>query len=117
MALASFLTDTCADEPSFGEDFVPATLEGVRRCPARPEYIELCFTTPEGSWSWCFPEPARQRKRPASPIALMLGPYGVLARRVLSGGFGSTLDGSAALPMILAGADVVVARRLVAAGR
>jgi hypothetical protein len=117
MALASFLTDTCADEPSPEEDFVPATLEGLRPCPARPEYIELCFTTPEGSWSWCFPKPARQRKRPVGPIALTLGPYGVLARRVHDGGFGPALDGSAALPMILAGTDVMIARRLVTAGR
>jgi len=99
------------------EELLPATLEGVRGCPARPEYIELCFATPEGSWNWCFPGPARRRRWAASPIALTLGPYGVLARRVLGGGFGAALDGSAALPMILAGADVMVEGRLVTAGR
>jgi hypothetical protein len=110
MALACF-TDACADE------LLPATLEGIRRCPARPEYIELCFGTPQGSWSWCFPRPARRRTEAVSPIALTLGPYGVLARRVLGDGFGAALDGSAALPMILAGADVVIAGRLVTASR
>jgi hypothetical protein len=117
MALASFFPDECAGEPSADEEFLPATLDGVRRCPARPEYIELCFTTGEGAWNWCFPRPARRLKRPASPVALVLGPYGVLARRVAGDRFGPALDGSVALPMILAGADVVVARRLVTAGR
>ncbi len=116
MSLTSFLADTCADDSSLDDGFLPATLESVRRCPARPEYLELCFRTPEGTWNWCFPKPARQRKRSPSPIALTLGPYGVLARQVLSSGFGTALDGSAALPMILAGADVIVARRLVTAG-
>ena len=84
---------------------------------ARPEYIELCFTTGEGAWNWCFPPPARELKRPAEPVALVLGPYGVLARRIADDGLGLALDSSVALPMILAGADVVVARRLVTAGR
>lgn len=117
MALASFSTGTCVDEEPSGEVFLPATLEGVRRCPARPDYVELCFSTQEGAWNWCFPRPARGRKRPAGLIALTPGPYGVLARRVLGNGFGTALDCSAALPVILAGADVVVARRLVTAGR
>lgn len=108
---------TCAGEPSDGELFLPATLEGVRRCPARSEYIELCFSTPEGPWNWCFPEPPKRRNRPARPVALTLGPYGVQARLVRESGFGPVLDGSAALPMILAGAAVVVARQLVTAGR
>lgn len=104
--------------PSPAAEFLPATLESVRGCPARAGYLELSFRTPEGAWNWCFPEPATRRKRRADPIALTLGPYGVLARPVLSGGgFGAALDGSAALPMILAGAEVVVARRLVIAGR
>jgi hypothetical protein len=41
----------CVGEPSGGEPFLPATLEGVRRCPARSEYVELCFSTPEGPWN------------------------------------------------------------------
>src|SRR6266700_6541795 len=117
MALTSFLADTCADDSSLDDGFLPATLESVRRCPARSEYVELCFRTPEGTWNWCFPRPAMRRKHPSSPIALTLGPYGVLARRVRGTGFGTALDGSAALPMILAGVDVIVARSLVTAGR
>jgi hypothetical protein len=117
MAVASLFPDPCAGKPSSAEEFLSATLEGVRRCPARPEYIELCFTTGEGAWNWCFPPPVRQLKRPTEPVALVLGPYGVLARRVAGNGLGPALDSSVALPMILAGADVVVARRLVTAGR
>jgi hypothetical protein len=118
MALASFFPGACADEPSFDEELLPATLESVRRCPARRGYIELHFSTREGPWSWCFPKPARRLKRRRSPIALTLGPYGVLARPVIGGReFGTALDACVALPTILADGDVVVARRLVTAGR
>jgi hypothetical protein len=99
--------------PSLEDPFLPARLEHVRRCPARSEYIELCFTTPEGSWKWCFPKPSRRRKQPAGPLALRMGPYGVQVRRVRDNGLGHALQTSSALPMILAGADVYVARRLV----
>jgi hypothetical protein len=97
--------------------FLPATLACTRRCAARPEYIELCFATPEGPWTWCFPAPARRRKRDAVPLALTVGAYGVQARPVRDGGLGSALPSSSALQMILAGADVYVARRLVSAGQ
>jgi hypothetical protein len=118
MALASFLPGACTDDTSRDSEFLSATLESLRRCPARGEYVELCFTTAEGEWSWCFPEPARRLRRRPSPVALTLGPYGVLARRIDAGGeFGTALDASVALPMILAGAEVVVARHLVTAGR
>jgi hypothetical protein len=119
MALTSYLPGECAGEPSFDEEeFLTATLEGVRRCPASGEYMELHFTTSAGPWSWCFPKPGRQLKRRPSPVALTLGPYGVIARRVTAdGGFGTALDTCVALPTILAGASVVVARRLVTAGR
>ena len=112
------VTDTCAvDEVLADPPFLPATLEGVRRCPARSEYIELCFTTPEGAWNWCFPAPPRRPSRPGGAIALTVGPYSVLARLVRDDGRGPALDSAAALSMILAGADVVIARRLVTAGR
>ena len=116
MALASPLAGTRTEDSSPYDGFLPAALESVRRCPAQPECIELSFRTPEGAWNWCFPEPARRRKRNPGPLALTLGPYGVLVRRVLSGGFGAAVDASAVLPMILAGSDVIVARRLVTAG-
>ena len=107
----------CFTGPSREEPFLPARLEQVRRCPARSGYIELCFTTPEGSWKWCFPAPSHRRKQPAGPLALTMGAYGVQARRVRdSSGLGPALQNSSALPMILAGADVYVARPLVSAG-
>jgi len=110
MALTSSLPGPLLKEP-----FLPATLELVRRCPARPEYVELCFVTSEGSLKWCFPEPPRRRGRSAGgPLALVLGPYGVQAHRVGETSLGTALQSSSALPMILAGAEVHVACRLVA---
>ena len=119
MALTSDLPRECADEPAFDQgEFLTATLEGTRQCPARGEYVELHFATSDGPWIWCFPKPARRLKRRPSPIALTLGPYGVMARRVTPGGeLGTALDPCVALPTILAGAHVAVARRLVTAGR
>jgi hypothetical protein len=107
---------SCVAGPPVEESFLPATLERARRCPARPEYIELCFLTPEGPWTWCFPAPLRRRKRAAVPLALTVGAYGVQARPVGDDGLGPALPSSSALPMILAGADIYVARRLVTAG-
>ncbi|HEX4090580.1 MAG TPA: hypothetical protein VHZ33_17845 [Trebonia sp.] len=119
MAEATYCTDTCAADRDSADPFVPATLLGVRRCPARPDYLELCFSTAEGAWNWCFPKPARQRGRPGSAIAIALtvGPYSVQARPVVDGGLGPALATSSALPMILAGSGVLVPRSLVAAGR
>ena len=110
MALTS-----CVAAPPVEESFLPATLERARRCAARPEYIELCFVTRAGLWTWCFPAPSRRRKRAAVPLALTLGAYGVQARPVRDDGLGPALPSSAALPMILAGADIYVARKLVSA--
>jgi hypothetical protein len=111
---------TCFADARAEEAFLPATLELVRPCAARPEYIELCFTTPEGAFNWCFrrppgrrKRPAGRRKRPAGPIALRSGPYGVHAYLLEEDGLGPALEISAALPMITAGTDVYVARGLV----
>jgi hypothetical protein len=106
----------CFADPRLEDAFLQATLEGVRSCPARSGYVELCFTTAEGPWQWCFPEPSRRRRRPAGELALTMGPYGVQAHLVGDAGLGPALPSSSALPMILAGADVRVARRLVLAG-
>ncbi|RAY12649.1 hypothetical protein DPM19_23940 [Actinomadura craniellae] len=96
---------------------IPATLELVHPCPARAEYIELRFTTPEGPFTWCFPEPPPGGEPPGGPIALVVGPYGVQARQFHDGVLGTALESSTALPMMLAGANVHVARRLVAMSR
>lgn len=104
---------TCYTDARAEEAFLPATLELVRRCPARPEYVELCFTTPEGPWNWCFRRPPRGGKRAGGPIALRFGPYGVHAYLLREDGLGPALEISSALPMITAGADVFVARGLV----
>ena len=90
----------------------------MRRCPAQAEYVELRLATSEGPWTWCFPTPARRLRPRPGPVALTLGPYGVMARRVTPDGeLGTGLDPCVALPTILAGAHVMVARRLVTAGR
>ena len=115
MALAYCRGDDPGDRRA-EDGLLPATLEGVCRCPARSGYIELRFATPEGSWNWCFPKPPRRRKDPAGPLALTVGPYGAQARPVRDGGLGHALPGSAALSMILAGADVYVARGLISVG-
>jgi hypothetical protein len=118
MALAYSPSGACADEAAPGEALLPATLDGVFRCPAHEDYLELRFSTPEGPWNWCFPKPARRRHRTSSKVALTLGPYGVIARRLNDDGqYGDALDAAVALPMILAGAEVVVLRRLVTSGR
>lgn len=95
------------------EPFLPATLDLVRRCPARSEYIELCFSTSEGAWKWCFPEPPVDSEQPAGALALKLGPYGVQAHAVLGDGIGVALPSASAVPMILAGTPVYVACKLV----
>lgn len=107
----------CFTGPNLPEEsFLPATLKFVRRCPARSDYIELCFTTSEGLWKWCFSEPPHSEERADGPVALTIGPYGAQAHLVEDGGLGTALPSSSALPMIIGGADVYVARRLVAAG-
>ncbi|MFB4309718.1 hypothetical protein [Actinomadura sp. GTD37] len=98
--------------PRSDEAFVPAALEGVHPCPARSDYVEVCFTTPGVPFKWCFPEPPRCPAEPGGPLALTLGRYGVQAHELLDGVLGPALQSSAALPMILAGAEVRIARRL-----
>lgn len=94
--------------------FVSATVQSVRRCPARSDFIELCFVTDEGSWTWCFPDPADQTKRgSAARVALTVGPYGPQARYVDDAGLGNALPTSEALPIILCGCQTYVARKLV----
>lgn len=107
----------CFSAPALDEEsFIRATLGFVRRCAARSDYIELCFATSEGLWKWCFPEPPHRDEDPAGPLALTVGRYGAQAHPVTDDGLGPALPSASALPMILGGADVYVARRLVARG-
>ncbi|PQM48732.1 hypothetical protein C1Y40_01098 [Mycobacterium talmoniae] len=96
--------------------FIPAALESVRRCPARADYIELCFATDEGSWTWCFRDPLERRERTGGTLALAVGPYGAQAHCVEGSGLGLALPTSEALPMVLGGSRTYVARRLVERG-
>jgi hypothetical protein len=104
----------CTGSRLADESFVLATLESVRRCPAHSEFVELCFTTDKGSWTWCFREPSERSERAcAGTLALTVGPYGAQARCVDDGDLGLALPASEALPMILGGSPTYVARRLV----
>ncbi|WP_327100523.1 hypothetical protein OIE68_18090 [Nocardia vinacea] len=101
-----------------GRSFLPATLEVALRCPARSDYIELRFATSAGSWQWCFPEPQHRYADPsaATSIALAFGRYGAQAHLIRAGGLGPALPSSAALPLILADARILVERRLITPG-
>ena len=63
----------CISDPRLeDESFLAATLNFVRRCPARSDYIELCFATDEGLWKWCFPEPPEQQVRTGGTLAVTI---------------------------------------------
>lgn len=112
MTKASHLSDSGLEDKSF----VPATLQSVRRCPVRSDYIELCFMTHEGLWTWCFRDPPDRSERTGGTLALKLGPYGTQAHYVHNNGLGHALPTSEALSMVLGGSRVYVARRLVERG-
>lgn len=96
------------------EAFIQATLTFVRRCPARSDYRELFFATDEGVWRWCFPEPAEHEKPTGNgAIALTVGRHGAQAYPVTEDGDDTV---GSVLPRILGGAEVRIARRLVAGG-
>jgi hypothetical protein len=99
------------------KSLISATLQSVRRCPARPDYIELCFGTDEGLWTWCFRDPRELDEcGSGGTLALTVGPYGAQARCVEDNGLGFALPTSEALPMILGGSRTYVARKLVERG-
>ena len=99
------------------DDFVSATLKSVGRCPARSDFIELCFITPQGRWKWCFPEPSEPMQASDGQLALTVGRYGVQAHLAVQDGLGPALPSALALPMIIAGAEVHIAGTLMARGR
>ncbi|PIB73221.1 hypothetical protein CQY22_017770 [Mycolicibacterium brumae] len=98
---------------------LPATLQEVCRCPARRDYIELCFETPEGPWKWCLPEPteALESTDGAEAVAAVtVGRYGVQAHYVDDGCLGYAMPSCEALAMVLGGARIFLSRSLVQRG-
>lgn len=97
---------------------IPATLDSVRRCAARADYIELCFVTVEGAWTWCFPEPAEPCAGDSvgDAVVMTAGPYGVQARRLDDGKLGFAMPSAEAMAMILGGCRTYVARKLIERG-
>ncbi|MFI6361365.1 hypothetical protein ACIBG0_01310 [Nocardia sp. NPDC050630] len=99
-----------------GRSFLSATLDSVHRCPARSDYIDLRFSTSAGFWQWCFPEPPGRRRvdqRGVVPLALTFGRYGAQAHVIRDDELGPALPSSAALPLILGDAYILVERRLI----
>lgn len=97
---------------------IPATFQSVHRCPARSDYIELCFETDESPWAWCLPEPSEHAEYDGGcdAVAITVGPYGAQARCVDGDRLGFALPGSEAVPLILNGIRTLVARKLVERG-
>ncbi|NKY53084.1 hypothetical protein [Nocardia vermiculata] len=109
-------TGTRVSGTAFDEElFVRATVESSGRCPARADYIEICFATTEGRWKWCFPEPdpADALDEPITALAFTLDQYGAQAHPIVDGTIGPAILSASALPMVLAGTPVHIARRLV----
>ncbi|AHH18407.1 hypothetical protein [Nocardia nova] len=98
------------------KSFIPASLRSVRCCPARSDYVELCFETDEGMWTWCFPDPAERVEVAAGTLVLKVGRYGAQAHSVENDELGFALPTSEALSMILGGSKTYVARRLIERG-
>ncbi|WP_236794432.1 hypothetical protein [Amycolatopsis sp. GM8] len=99
--------------------FVRATLREVRRCPARADFIELCFSSEAGPWKWCFHKPVEQVPAPSGEhtLVLVLGRYGIQAHLVVDHGIGPALSSSEAMPLILDGCRPFVSRELIERGR
>lgn len=95
-----------------------ATLESVRRCPARSDYIELCFSTAEGAWTWCFPRPVESGAdcRDGDAVVITTGPYGVQARYSTNGVTGLVMPTAEAMAAILSECRTYIARRLIERG-
>ena len=103
------------------KSLIPATFQSVRRCPARPDYIELCLETDEGLWTWCFRDTRELSECECEcgyggTLALTVGPYGAQASCVEDSGLGFALPTSEALPMIIGGSRTYVERKLVERG-
>ncbi|MEZ0364822.1 hypothetical protein ACAG26_14120 [Mycobacterium sp. pUA109] len=111
-------TKCCGSLRSAEQSLLAATFLGVRRCPARADYIELCFETNEGVWTWCIPEPCEQRECGSGDdtLAITTGPYGAQARYFQDGNLGFALPSPEAMALITGGSRAYVARKLVERG-
>jgi hypothetical protein len=83
------------------DDYAAAELDRVRPCPARSDYLELCFSTADGPVSWCFPKPAarRRRARKNGPVILRVGPYGLQPHLIRDGELTSALTAAETVPV------------------
>ncbi|MCX4092587.1 hypothetical protein [Nocardia sp. alder85J] len=101
--------------------FLPASLESTGPCPARADYLELRFATSVGHWTWCVPQPGSEppdpEEEPVDRLAIAMGRYGIQAYRHTGEGTGTALPSAAAIPLILDGIPVRVARTLIESGR
>lgn len=104
---------------SAGEFLLPANVRSVRRCPARSDYVELCFETDEGRWTWCCPEVAEgcEAGIAGDALAITPGPYGARVRHFENGRLGAVLPSCDALVWIVGGSPTYVARALVKRGQ
>ncbi|MBO0856478.1 MAG: hypothetical protein J2P18_22250 [Nocardia sp.] len=97
------------------ETFIRASIESVGPCPARADYIEICFSTTEGRWKWCFPEPDPDDvlEEPWTDLAFTLDHYGAQAHPIVDGRIQPAILSAAALRMVLGGTAVHIERKLV----
>lgn len=112
-------TQVCNGLRLADESFLPATLRSVRLCPARSDYIELCFETDEGIWTWCCPElaePSEGGSGVGETVVITMGPYGPRARYLDDGRLGLAMPNPEATSMIVGGSRTYVARTLVKRG-
>lgn len=101
------------------DTLIPTTLKVVRRCPARSDYVELCFTSEAGAWTWCVPEPVEESVEHHSgdvDLAMITGPYGAQARCLVDGELGFALPSSQAMALIVGECRTYVTRKLVERG-
>lgn len=95
------------------ETFTKAMLHTVQHCPARSNYIELCFVTDDGPWRWCVPQPPKELDHQVDRLAVTLGCYGAQAHLIKGDSLGWAIPSSEAVPAILKGIDLFVERRLI----
>lgn len=108
----------CSGSSTTEQGLLPAIFDHIRRCPARSDYIEMCFETGDGTWTWCIPQSSEQSECGCGDgaLAITVGPYGAQARYLQDGGLGFSLPSAEAMALILGGSQTYVARKLVERG-